>query len=121
MSSTLNKTHVYQGFYFDNKIKSHFYTGNSFLRYQEGMGPDELVELAFEILGEEEFMPELKQIIEELLGEGNYVYDYWEFGPDYFSLYWWISKEVYHEKLQLIRQWVAYEEINELIEINEKV
>ena len=78
------------------------------------------MEISSDILGEEEFMPELKHKIEELLGEGNYVYDFWEFGPDYFSLYWWIRKEVYHEKLLLIRQWASYQEIEEMIEINEK-
>ncbi len=119
MCTNLKITHIYQGFYFDNKIKSHFYSGNSFHRYLENMTPDDLLGLASDILGDEDFMPELKLKIEELLGEGNYIYDFWEFGPDCFSLYWWIRKEIYREKLQLIRQWAMYEEIYECIEINE--
>jgi len=84
------------------------------------MTPDELIELGYEILEEDEFMPGLTSKIESLLGKGNFIYDYWEFGPDCFSLYWWIRKEVYHEKLTLVRQWAEYEGISEWMEINEK-
>lgn len=84
----LEKTHVYQAFYFDNQVKQHFYTGNSFLGYKENMNHEQLLELAYDILEEGDgIMPELTRKIEELHGEGNYESDYWEFGPDAFSLY----------------------------------
>lgn len=121
MNKDLNDTHIYQGFYFDNRVKAHFYTGSKFLGYREDMKPDELIELSYEIMEDGEFMPGLTSKIESILGQGNFVYDYWEFGPDFFSLYWWIAKEVYQEKLALIRQWAEYEGIIEWVEINEKV
>lgn len=117
----LEVTHVYQCFWFDNKVKDHFFTGSAFLGYRPDMKPGELIELSHEILQEEEFMPELTAKIESLLGEGNYVSNFWEFGPDGFSLYWWIRKKVYKEKLKLIRQWAAYEEIGKWMEVNEQM
>ncbi len=116
----LNKTHIYQGFYFDNRVKEHFYTGDAFFHYRKDMDMEELLELNGEIMQEGEFMPELSKKIESMLGEGNYIYDFWEFGPDYFSLYWWIRREVYHEKLRLMRQWAEYEGIWEWMEVNEE-
>ncbi|MEQ9099153.1 MAG: hypothetical protein RIF36_27590 [Imperialibacter sp.] len=120
MKNDRKDTHIYQAFYFHNQVKSHFYAGDAFLSYRKDMTPDELIELGYEIMEEGEFVPELTRKIESLLGKGNFVYDYWEFGPDYFSLYWWIHKEVYHKKLVLIRQWAEYEGISEWMEINEK-
>ncbi|WOK06264.1 hypothetical protein [Imperialibacter roseus] len=120
MNNDLSATHIYQSFCFHNQVKSHFYTGNVFLSYRKDMTPDELIELGYEILEEDEFMPGLTSKIESLLGKGNFIYDYWEFGPDCFSLYWWIRKEVYHEKLTLVREWAEYEGISEWMEINEK-
>lgn len=114
-------THVYQCFWFDNKVKAHFFTGSAFFGYRPEMKPGELIELTEGVWQDEAFMPVLTRKIETLLGEGNYVYDFWEFGPDCFSLYWWIRKEVYKEKLELIRQWAAYEEIGKWMEVNEKV
>ncbi|MEX2567753.1 MAG: hypothetical protein WD431_17535, partial [Cyclobacteriaceae bacterium] len=67
----LGSTHVYQAFFFDNRVKEHFYAGNAFMGYREDLSVEELMGLAGEIM------------------EG-FVYDFWEFGPDCFSLYWWI-------------------------------
>ena len=116
----LDKTHIYQSFFFDNRIKEHFYTGNASLGYRKDMQPGELLDMACEILeeGEKSFVPELVNNIEALLGEKNFVYDFWEFGADCFSLYWWIRKDVYHEKMKLIRQWLAYEGIEKWVEIS---
>jgi len=121
MENDLDKTYVYQGSFFDNRVKAHFYPGDAFMGYREDMGAEELIDLSHEILEEGSFMAALTRKIESLLGEGNYVYDFWAFGPDCFSLYWWIRKEVYKEKLELIRQWAAYEEIEKWVEVNEKV
>ena len=122
MMMETEQTHIYQSFWFDNKVKEHFYTGNAFLDYRKEMEQKELLEMAHDILkeGEKSFMPELVQKIESLLGEGNYIYDYWEFGPDCFSLYWWIKKTVYKEKMRLIRQWVEYEGLSEWVEMEIK-
>ena len=85
MNSNLNQTYIYQGIYFNNKVKDHFFTGSAFGGYRSYVKPGELIDLSHEILQDEEFMPELTRKIETLLGEGNYVYDFWEFGPDGFS------------------------------------
>lgn len=114
-------THVYQVFVFDHRIKEHFYAGNVYTEYREELSVEELIGLAGEIMEKDEgrIMPRLTDQIEHLLGKGNFVYDFWEFGPDCFSLYWWIRKEVYQDKLTLIRQWAEYEGISDWIEINE--
>ena len=121
--SDLNATHIYQAFFFDNRVKAHFYPGNVFMGYREGHTVEELIGLAGEIMEADDgkIMPKLTDQIEHLLGEGNFVCDFWEFGSDCFSLYWWIRKDVYHEKLALIRQWAEYAGINEWMEINEEV
>ena len=121
MRQKLDTTHIYQAFFFDNRVKAHFYPGDAFLGYREDMRPAALIALGMEIMEEDQFMPGLTRKLESLLGEGNFVSDFWEFGPDCFSLYWWICREVYHEKLSLIRQWAAYEEIDQCMEISEEV
>jgi len=123
MNEKLNNTHIYQAFIFDNRIKERFSTGKSFLAYRDNMNKDELVDLAHDIVDEgiEGFMPKLVSEIESLLGEGNFIYDFWEFGPDCFSLYWWIDKSVYNKKMEIISKWVEYNEMDGLIEIEKEV
>ena len=82
------------------------------------MKEPELIDLAYDIIeqGQEGFMPILVNEIQSLIGEGNYVYDMWEFGPDGFSLFWWIRKDVYQQKMDLIGKWVVYNKMGELVD-----
>ncbi len=108
--------YVYQSFWFKNEIKEHFYAGNGFIAHRKDMDIEESFDLAMEMIGDKEaFMPVLVKKIESLIGEGNYRYDFWEFCDEDFSLYWLIKKDVYHEKMKLIREWIKFEEMEELI------
>jgi len=111
---------IYQGFYFKNEIKKYFYPGDKFMMHEKGMSFEELKEFAFDMIGDKNaFMPTLVQTMEELLGKDYIIYDFWEFGDDDFSLYWSIKKEVYDKKIKLVRQWITFEELGELIWIPE--
>ena len=112
---------IYQSFWFRNEIKEHFYSGDGFCHYTKDMGLDECFKLAVSMLGDKEsFMPKLVNLIEGILGSGNFIYAFWEFGEEDFSLYWFIRKSVYHEKMKLIIGWVNYEELSDLVSIEEK-
>jgi hypothetical protein len=116
MSNLKKEDCIYQSFYFKNEIKKYFYPGNGFLQYSKDMDIVESFGLALSMFGDKEaFMPRLVDKIEELLGEGNFIYDYWEFGEEDFSLYWHIRKSVYVEKLNLIAEWVRFEELDDFV------
>jgi len=108
--------YIYQSFWFKNEIKEYFYAGNGFIAHRKDMDIEESFDLAMEMVGDKEaFMPRLVKKFESLIGEGNYWYDFWEFGDEDFSLYWFIKKDVYHEKMKLIREWIRFEELEELV------
>jgi hypothetical protein len=110
------KGFLYQSFCFDNAVKDHFYVGNNFLSYRPDQPLGEQLTIAREIALNNDFMPVLQQQIENLLGEGNYHYDFWEFGPDGFSLFWWIRKKVYNEKIALLNDWFKYMEMERYVD-----
>ena len=112
---------IYQGFYFKNEIKKYFYPGDKFIMHKKGMSIEKLKDFAIDMIGDKNaFMPTLIQTIENLLGKDHIIYDFWEFGDDDFSLYWFIKKEVYDEKMRLVREWIKFEELGELVWIPER-
>ena len=116
MSDYNSDEYVYQSFWFKNEIKEHFYAGNGFITHMKNMNIEDSVELALEMAGDKKsFMPTLVDKIELLIGKENCISDFWEFGDEDFSLYWSIKKEVYIEKMKLIREWVKFEELEELV------
>jgi len=109
--------YIYQGFWFKNEIKKRFYAGDDFIAHRKDMDISESFNLALEMIGDEEaFMPGLAKKIESLIGKENCIYDFWEFGDDDFSMYWSIKKEVYCEKMKLIRAWVKYEKMEGMMD-----
>ena len=113
--------YIYQSFWFKNEIKERYYAGDAFLSYRDNMGQEELINLAKEMaVDKNAFMPTLVKQIESLIGLENCRSDFWEFGGDGFSLYWFIKKTVYKEKLKLIRAWILYEELDELVWFEEE-
>jgi hypothetical protein len=113
------KGYIYQSFWFKNEIKKHFYAGSKFETYKPETTLIDSVILAKDMVNDKEsFMPELVKKMEWLIGQGNFIYDYWEFGDDDFSIYWFIKKEVYLEKMKLIQQWVEFEEFKEICFFN---
>ncbi len=115
------KDYIYQSFWFKNEIKEVYYAGNGFSMFKKGMDIQESFDLAVDMVGDKDaFMPGLVKKIESLLVEGNFIYDYWEFGDEDFSLYWFIKKSVYREKMKVIRDWIKYEELDDLIWFEEQ-
>lgn len=116
MSEFDKDKYIYQSFWFKNEIKEIYFAGNIFMQHSKNMGIDESFNLAVEMIGDKDaFMPTLVKKIEWLIGKKNCHSDFWEFGDDDFSLYWFIKKDVYHEKMKLIREWIKYEELEELV------
>ncbi|MCK5775598.1 MAG: hypothetical protein KAH25_05460 [Bacteroidales bacterium] len=116
MTEEEKNNYYYQAFWFKNEIKDFFYADKLFENYKPKMGMSDSVELAVNMSQDKEsFMPELVLKIEWLLGKGNFEYDFWEFGDEDFSLYWFIKKEVYYEKMKLIDEWVRYEKFEHLM------
>ncbi len=111
------KGYLYQSFWFKNEIKNHFYAGHKFENHKPEDSIIESFQLARDMgTDKESFMPGLVKKIEWLLGDGNFIYDYWEFGDEDFSIYWHIKKEVYLEKMKLIKDWVKYEGFEDICE-----
>lgn len=111
------KGYLYQSFWFKNEIKKHFYAGAKFENHKAEDSILESFQLARDMgTDKESFMPGLVKKIEWLLGEGNFIYDFWEFGEEDFSIYWHIKKEVYSEKMKLIEDWVKYEGFQHICE-----
>ncbi len=120
MNKKENDDFIYQGFYFKNEIKKYFYPGDKFLMHKKGMSIEELKAFAIDMIGDKNaFMPTLVQTMEDLLGKDNIIYDFWEFGDDDFSLYWSIKKEIYDEKMRCVREWIKYEELEDLVWVPE--
>lgn len=112
---------IYQSFNFNNEIKDLFYAGDIFLSFNKDTGIDEAFEMAFEMKDDKNaFMPKLVQKFKELIGEGNYYYDFYEFSHDGFSLFFGIHKSVYKEKMKVIKSWLKYEEIDHLVDFEIK-
>lgn len=105
------KISYYCDFRFKTKIKECFYAG-AFLRHNKKMSADEALELVSEIQDSQEgFMPALSKKIEELIGENNFISDYYEFGQEDFGLYWDIKKEIFNSFIDKLLSWIKYEEL----------
>ena len=113
---------IYQSFDFKYDIQNYFYCGDLFLNkniknelsLKKG-NIDNSVSTIIEMNNNNDFLFKLRKKIEQLIGEGNFKYDYYSFNENYFSLYWLISKDVYNEKMNLIQNWIKYEELEDLI------
>lgn len=107
---------VYQRFGFKNEIKEYYYAGHLFGQLGAKPNVKEAVEAVADMARDEDFMAGLVKHFFELLGEGNYYYDFWEFGQDDFSLFFGIHKSVYKQKMQEVKNWLVKEKIQHLVE-----
>jgi|GEM_PF-2389993 len=113
----------YQRFDISEKLKKHFYPGDILFDYRSDMKIEEAMELAQRILTNPqandlekgEFYPKFRQEMETIMGEGNFVYDFWEFGGKESSLFWYIRKDAYPEVMKKISSWLKYIEIEKLV------
>lgn len=112
---------VYQGFTFKNEIKEYYYAGRGFGQLGNRPTINEGLGAVVEGLAENgDFMEGLVKHFFEIFGEGNYYYDFWEFGSDDFVLFFGIYRSVYKEKMRLIAEWIEKEGIDSLVSYKEK-
>ncbi len=92
---------VYQAIHFKREIKNEVYTGDT------DVPTAEMIEASGVdcVMDAKDCMSELVKTIGEILGEGNYSYDYWGTGGEDFTLFFWIRPLVYVEKMQAIGEW----------------
>src|SRR3989337_2340591 len=89
---------IYHCFTFDPKIQEHTFLGNEFIGMNHTDG-DEIMELFERVVdaGLHGFMQQLAEEIQNIFGEGDYVYDGYEIGEDdsrifEFNLYFFIKE-----------------------------
>lgn len=109
----LKKISYYCCLRFKTNIKKYFYAG-SFLPHNENMNINQGVELLNEIINSNEgFMPTLSKQIENLIGENNFISDFYEFGQNDFGLYWDIRKDIFENFINKFLAWIKYEELQD--------
>ena len=107
------RDYIYQSFIFSNDLKDFFYAGDLYLGI-ENKKENEKLDVLFEICSnnkQSDFFPKLQKQICDLIGDGNYIYDYYEIGNNGFMLFWDICKLKYDEVIKKITSWVKYENI----------
>lgn len=107
----------YQCFYFRHTIKDFFYDGGISVG-DESISVEEQMDKALEICelnDPKDFFPKLQSTIGNIIGEQNCEYDFYEMGSKGFTLYWSISKDVYYEKLNEIKEWLKYNELEDFM------
>jgi len=112
---------IYHCFTFDPKIQEHTFLGNEFI----GMDQADEVDVinTFERIvdaGPDGFMPQLIEELKNIFGEGNYVYDGYEFGEDEtsivgFNLYFYIKESLYETLLKKVELWSEFNGFKDLI------
>jgi len=77
------ENYVYHCFSFDPKIQEHTFIGNEFIG-MEGKGDRNTLEIFDRVVeaGPYGFMPNLVLELQNVFGDGNYVYDGYEIGED---------------------------------------
>ena len=112
---------IYHCFTFDPKIQEHTFLGNEFIGMNHTDG-DEIMELFERVVdaGLHGFMQQLAEEIQNIFGEGDYVYDGYEIGEDdsrifEFNLYFFIKESLYVSLLKKVEQWSEYHGFRDLI------
>ena len=108
----------YTAFNFNERIKEYYYNGDLANDIEKSFENNDINEAISTISKGGDVYEKLRIKIEFLIGEGNYIYDYYSFGNKVFSLYWFISKDNYEKTIDLIKSWLAYEEIDHLVKIS---
>jgi hypothetical protein len=121
-----SENYIYHCFTFDPKIQEHTFLGNEFI------GKDQIEETRdlrmFDRIvdaGPEGFMPKLVEELQNIFGEGNYIYDGYEIGEDEtsifeFNLYFFIKESLYEVLLREVELWSEFNGFKELISWNTK-
>lgn len=98
---------VYQAFYFDESIKEHYYQGDDYINADTDLPKDRQNKVCDVIDKHKttDFFESLTTDIQTVMGEGNYEYDFFEFGPKGFMLFWWIERDKYTDILTNLKHW----------------
>jgi hypothetical protein len=107
---------IYQAFTFKNEIKEYYYSGHIFGSLGTKPTLKDSAECILDIIEANDFMEGLVKHFFELLEDGNYYYDLWEFDTNKFSIFFGIHKSVYKQKMEGIKQWFIKEKIQHLVE-----
>ena len=115
------ENYIYHCFTFNPKIQEHTFLGNEFI------GMDQVEETRnlqmFDRIvdaGPFGFMPQLVEELQNIFGEGNYVYDGYEIGEDEFkifefNLYFFIKESLYESLLKKVEFWSEFNGFKDLI------
>ena len=115
------ENYIYHCFTFNSKIQEHTFLGNEFI------GMDQVEETRdlrmFDRVvdaGPFGFMPRLVEELQNIFGEGNYVYDGYEIGEDEFkifefNLYFFIKESLYESLLRKVEFWSEFKGFKDLI------
>jgi len=116
-----DENYIYHCFTFDPKIQEHTFLGNEFI----GMDQTDEVDVidTYERIvdaGPEGFMPQLVEELQNIFGEGNYIYDGYEIGEDEakifeFNLYFFIKESLYESLLKKVELWSDFNGFREFI------
>ena len=112
---------IYHCFTFDPKIQEYTFLGNEFFGMDQADGV-KIINVFERVVdaGPHGFMPQLVEELQNIFGEGNYVYDGYEIGEDEFkifefNLYFFIKESLYESLLKKVEQWSEYHGFKELI------
>lgn len=106
--------YIYQCFNFSPTIQDDTFIGNEFIGFKKNynLSPMEIFNRLIEA-GPNGLLPDLKNEIENLIGENNYIYDGNEIGPEEFNLYFFIKSDIYYSVLKKIEKWKEYKELGD--------
>lgn len=112
---------IYHCFTFDPKIQEHTFLGNEFIGMDQADEIDVITTFERIVDAEPEgFMPQLVEELQNIFGEGNYIYDGYEIGEDDsgifgFNLYFLIKESLYDSILKKVELWSEFNGFRELI------
>jgi len=111
-----NEEFIYQSFSFSPDIQNKSFIGKEFIGFKRDydLEPEEIFERLISA-GFEGLLPEIKNELDVIIGDGNYEYDGNEIGPDEFSLYYFIKANVYKTVIRKIEKWKEFKEFGDLM------
>jgi hypothetical protein len=107
--------YIVQPFVFSNKVMQSCFAGVDFI----GVDTKNYCDVVQRVqeAGVDGFMPSLVKEIEEILGDGNYIYNGYSLGVDQFNFIFFIKIDKYVSKMKVLKDWLVYKEWNSLSNI----
>ncbi len=104
------------------EVSRHLYMGHGLLDIDEKTPPAEMLALGAEFWGAEPgaVLPGLKAQVESMLGDGNFLFEFSAISKYGVTLYWLVNPVGFDEALKQIYAWLMYEELDDLIVVDEE-